>query len=449
MAKIDLDFFEKILFQNILKKDTIFLASVVEYLDKKLFRNKDIGEIIDIIKTFYLERDTIPSLTEIKAHLTTAKLKEHFVSAVESLRGLDSSYNQVELIKNTEYFLKQRKYHLLVEKAVEMQSETKEIDSEEIQKELEKIHTISLVDNLGLDYFAETERVIEYLLQKDKFISTGYMGMDNAIGGGMMREGRALYCIGGETNVGKSIVLANVAVNVLLQDMNVIIHTLEMSEMRYAKRISAILTNIALATLPENIRDYKAYIEDFKSKYQSRLIIKEFATKSVSAKHLFAFTKTLERRKNFVPHLQLFDYPALMIPSVRQPSKHTEMQFVAQEVRGLTYVFNSPGMCVAQLNRGSHKAAKPGLDNASGSWDQIGDFDAWVNLAQTEQDREANLLRYSGDKARDGGKGQGGALRIDYDTLRLYDDEHTIGVDEASMPEHNVVDTLNLADLYK
>lgn len=447
MAKIDLDFFEKIIFQNILKKDTAFLASVVEHIDKELFRNKDIGEIIDIIKQFYLERDTIPSLTEIKAHLVSAKLKQHFVAAVESIRGLDSNYNEIELIKNTEYFLKQRKYHLLVEKAVEMQSETKEIDSEEIQKELEKIHTISLIDNLGLDYFGDTARVIEYLLQKDKFISTGYLGMDNSLGGGMMKEGRALYCVGGETNVGKSIVLANVAVNVLLQDMNVIIHTLEMSEMRYAKRISSILTGIAMATLPENIKNYEEYINDFKSKYQSKLIIKEFPTKSVSAKHLYAFTKTLERRKGFKPHLQLFDYPALMVPSIKQPSKHTELQFITQEVRGMTYLFNAPAMVVAQLNRGSHKAQKPGLDNISGSWDSLGDYDGFITLAQTDQDREANILRYCGDKARDGSKGIGGALRIDYETLRLFDEENE-NPDSPDLPEQNVVDSLGLADLY-
>jgi replicative DNA helicase len=418
MAKIDLDFFEKVLFINMLKKDTLFLASVVDHLDKKLFKDKNIGNVVDIIKTFYLEHNIVPSVSEIKVHLSTAALKNSFKDAVEGIRGMEMDYELPELIKNTEYFLIQRKYLQLVEKAVEMQSENKEIDSDELQKEMEKIHAISLIDDLGLDFFAENTKVVEYLMRKENLLSTGYKGLDSAFGG-IQREGKAFYVIGGETNVGKSIVLGNVAVNVLLQNLNVLIYTLEMSEMRYAKRISSMLTGLAIATLPDNITNYQEYIADFVSKYKSRLIIKEFPTKSVSPKHLYAYTKMLERKKHFQADFLAFDYHLLLKSSVSQPSVHATMQHITQECRGLTYAFEAPGMSVAQLNRGSHKNAKPGLDNTSGSWDMISDEDGRVNIAQTDQDREASIIRYAGEKVRDGAKGNEGILDVDYDTLRL------------------------------
>ena len=42
MSKIDLDFFEKIVIQQVLKKDNTYLASCVDHLEKELFKNKDI-----------------------------------------------------------------------------------------------------------------------------------------------------------------------------------------------------------------------------------------------------------------------------------------------------------------------------------------------------------------------------------------------------------------------
>ena len=184
-----------------------------------------------------------------------------------------------------------------------------------------------------------------------------YRGLDDAFGGGFFKEGRSFYVLGGETNVGKSIVLANIIVNVLMQKLNVVLYTLEMSELRYAKRISSIITGIAMNQLGENISDYKDFIESFKNDYMSRLIIKEFPTKSVNAKQLTAYTRTLQRKKNFNPNLLAFDYHALLNPSIKQTAKHSELQFITQECRGMTYLFDAPGVSVTQLNRSSHKAA--------------------------------------------------------------------------------------------
>lgn len=444
MAKLDLDFFEKVIFQQCLRKNGEYLASCIEYLSKDLFRNKDIAAIVELFKTFFLQRDCAPTLTEIKALLSTTQLKNNFKRAYDEVKDLDKTFNETELITNTEYFLKQRSYYKLIESSATKFSEHQEVDSDEFQREIEKINAISLINNLGLDYFGETERVVEYLKQQDTFISTGYRGLDDAFGGGLFKEGKAFYCLGGETNVGKSIVLGNVATNVLLQDLNVLIFTLEMSEMRYAKRISSMLTGIAMAQLPESTDNYKEYIEDFKQKHISKLIIKEFPTKSVSAKNLYAYTQTLKRKKGFKPDLMIFDYHALLKPSISQPSKHTELQFITQEARGMTYLLECPGLSVAQLNRGSHKAVSPGLDNASGSWDQISDLDGMVNLWQTDEDREANLIRYAGKKARDGAKGKEGAFNVNYDTLRLSEPDMD---DTSHLPENNIQQHIDFSSL--
>jgi len=423
MPKIDLEFFEKIVIQQCLKKDTTYVAAIIDYLDKSLFKNPAIADLIDVIKSFYLERGFLPSITEIKIRASSEKLKESIKKVVSDLKGLDKEHNDEELISNSEHFIKQRMFAILAEKMIDYRAANKVFNLEEIQRESEAIHAISLIDNLGLDYFGDNERVVQYLQQTDSLISTGYRSLDDAFGGGFQAEGKAIYDIGGETNVGKSIFLANIALNIILQNKNVLIISPEMSEMRYAKRISGMLTNIAIASLGDNIDKYKRDVEAFKKKYTSKLIIKEVPTKGVSAKNIYSYAKKLRDKKGFSASLLAIDGHGLLKPSVSQPNKHTELQYITQECRGITYLLNAPILTVAQLNRGSHKMTNPGLDNLSGSWDQIADFDGHVNIWQTDEDREANIIRFGGKKVRDGAKGAEGFLTIDYDTLRLYEED--------------------------
>ena len=423
MAKINLDIFERTIIQHTLKKDTAFIASIVEYVDKDIFKDANIGVIMDIIKTFYLERSSVPTLQELKVRCSTLEQKDALRGVVGMIRDMDEDYSEAELFSNTEYFIKQKKFSKLIGDAIDHRASEKEFDLDAIQRESEKIHTISLIDNLGLDYFGEKDRVAEYLLRKDNFISTGYASLDEAFGGGFMREGKAIYDIGGETNIGKSIFLANIALNVVLQDLNVVIISPEMSEMRYAKRITGMLTGIAIALLGENIGRYHAEVDRFVKKHKAKLIIKEVPTKAISSKNIQGYLTKLKEQRGFKPDLICVDGHALLKPSIPQAAKHNELQVIVQELRGLSYVFEAPILTVAQLNRGSHKASNPGLDNMAGSWDQLADFDAHVNIWQTDEDREANMIRFGGKKVRDGaGKGGEGFLRIQYDTLKLYED---------------------------
>lgn len=444
MAKIDLDLFEKVVVQNCLKKDSVYLASIIEYLDKSLFKNSHIGNALQIIKDFYIEQNSIPTLTEIKLRATTLELKESLKEVVKIIHNMeDTVYNNDELVKNTEYFIKQRNVANLTAKIVDEKVNSKEFDLDDIQKEWEKIHSITLLDNFGLDYFEDSDRVEEYLLQKDSLISTGYIGLDDAFGGGFQKEGKAIYDIGGETNIGKSLVLANIAINVVLQNLNVVIISPEMSEMRYAKRISGMITGIAINALGENIEQYKAEIERYRKKITSKLIVKEVPTKGVSAKNIGAYLKKLKDQKGFIPNLICIDGHALLRPSVNQPSKHAELQFIVQECRALSYVHCAPILTVAQLNRGSHKANNPGLDNLAGSWDQLADFDAHVNIWQTDEDREANIIRYGGKKVRDGAKGGEGFLKIDYDCLRMSEDIDSLPSDYSPVGDKSVTQILD------
>ena len=73
---------------------------------------------------------------------------------------------------------------------------------------------------------------------EENYIPSGWDWLDRRLDGGFLESGRALYVFAGQTNVGKSIFLGNVAVNAAAQGRNVLLITLEMPELIYAKRIS-------------------------------------------------------------------------------------------------------------------------------------------------------------------------------------------------------------------
>jgi len=89
------------------------------------------------------------------------------------------------------------------------------------------------------------------------------------------------------------------------------------------------------------------------------------------------------------------------------------------------------------------------LDTLSGSWDQLADFDGHVNIWQTDEDREANIIRFGGKKVRDGAKGAEGFLTIDYDTLRLSEDDDGISTNQTISENLNLTEILDFENLMK
>lgn len=117
------------------------------------------------------------------------------------------------------------------------------------------------------------------------------------------------------------------------------------------------------------------------------------------------------------------DYHTLLRPSITQGSRHADLQFITQECRALTYLFNCPLVSAAQLNRPDSASENPGLERIAGSWDMLSDLDFHINIWQTDEDREANILRAESKKGRDAAKFLKNYWVVDYSTMRLLEDD--------------------------
>ena len=85
---------------------------------------------------------------------------------------------------------------------------------------------ITLGTNIGLDYFNDIDTHIHDLTNEDDVIPSKWPWLDEKLDGGFLQNGRALYVFAGETNVGKSIFLGNLACNIADQNKTVQGHSL-------------------------------------------------------------------------------------------------------------------------------------------------------------------------------------------------------------------------------
>jgi replicative DNA helicase len=427
-SKLDNQFFEIVIAYHLLTNEE-YLGCVVDSLDPRFFKNKDIRCIVDIIIEFFNTRGTAPTLTEIKSYLSTDKLKESYKLVVGQFKDVDKKYNVDELFTNTEKFLKENAvYHTMLDVVDEY--ENKKIDTSSILDKFEKACSITLSGDLGLDYFAHIDTHIDDLEKEERYISSNWEWLDRKLNGGFLETGRSLYLFAGATNVGKSIFLGNIACNVAAQGKTVVLISLEMSELMYAKRVSSKLTRLPINDLTNSSVQVKESIVGYKTTHpKSKLIIKEFPPNAVTARQVGTYLKKLNN-KGIKPDMVVLDYINLLHCPLGNNS-YERVKHAAEQVRALTYEFSCPIVTATQINRAGINEQNPGVENISESIGLAATADCIMNIWQDEGDVDLGVIRMGMVKNRYGQNFGTCTMAIDYTTLALSQTQEIINTEEA------------------
>jgi replicative DNA helicase len=437
--KFDSNFFEFIICQNCLK-DPSYIASIIDYYNPIYFNNPDIRTITSKIIPFFQKRNTIPTFTEIKVMLITEEEKQSFLNVLTALKDLNEKYNIDELYENTEQFLRERAvYNALLQTTKELSD--KNIDTTKILDTFNSACNISLIDKLGLDFFEQINEIANEITQPNNVISTGWKWLDERIGGGWQTNGRALYVFTGFTNVGKSIFLGNIAINALKQNKTVVLITLEMPETMYAKRICSNITKVPFDTLSTSIDEMKASLYTFKNEYQSKLIIKEFPTKSMTIHHMNSFVQKLIK-KGIKPDLLIVDYLNLM-KGRKSSGLYEEIKETSEQLRASTYTFKIPCITATQLNRKGAGKEDPGMETISESIGVSFTADVQMSIWSDPAERTIGITHLGIQKNRFGPNFGSTPLKIDYSTLSLEEiEQQRSSISDQQIAGNSVEDAL-------
>ena len=429
MSKLDLDFFETVIAYKALTDET-YLSSIIDHINPTFFKNKDIKTVFTVIRDFFEKRNTRPTITEIKAYLTDDSQKAALKNTVTSFAGIDKNLNEDELYANTETFLKEKAVYTAMMDTVEDIGKN-DVDTSKILDKFEKACSLSLVTETGLDFFHDVDKVIHSINAVEKYIPSKWKWLDDKIGGGFLENGKAIYLFAGETNIGKSIFLGNLATNIASQGKTVLLVSLEMPELIYAKRLCSNVSKIPLSQLKIDSNHLKQQIDQFA--YESpnaRLIIKEFPPATITCNHLRGFIKKLIQKGIKIDAIVL-DYVNLLNSTIGD-SSYERIKSSTEQLRALSYTFNCPIISATQLNREGYSITDPGLRTISESIGLAMTGDVIMSIWQEDTDKELGVIKMGLMKNRFGPNFGHCIMRIDYSTLTIYEDEHINDTEAAS-----------------
>ena len=411
MSKLDLDYFENVLIYKSLTDGT-YLASVADFIQPDFFKNKAIASIFTIVKDFSEKRNKLPTVTEIKSYLVSDEQKSSFKELVKSFNDIDKNLDKEELYENTEQFLKEKAvYHTMLSVAEDVSSG--KVDTSDVLDKFEKSCNINLVTDLGLDLYTNINTLIDDINSVERHIPSKWEWLDDCLGGGFLEAGKSLYVFAGETNIGKSIFLGNVAHNIAKEGKNVLLITLEMSELLYARRICSNVTKVPMKEMVGNTPAIKQAIKDEKGK----IFIKEFPPATITVNQLKGFIKKFQEQGIKLDAIVL-DYLNLMHSTIGNNS-YERIKHVTEQVRAMSYLFECPIISATQLNRAGFDQDNPDLATISESIGLAATADVIVSIYQNEEDRELGIIRLGMMKNRYGPRGMTQAMRIDYSTLTI------------------------------
>lgn len=416
--RIDWNFYENVIIYNALTNRE-YLASIIDQTNPEYFNNKDVQRVFAVIRSFFEKRNEPPTLTEVKSYLVNDSDKASFKNVVMSFKDLGKKYNREELYDNTEQFLKERAVYTTMMDVADKCSKS-DVDTGEIYEKFNKACNISLSVDKGHDYFEDIDTHIDDLLTIDGTLSTTWPWLDEKIGGGYLENGRAIYVFAGETNIGKSIFLGNTATNIAKQGKTVLLITLEMSELMYSKRLSSDITKIPMHRLHERVDELRSKADEFKSKYQSKILIKEFPPNTVTCGQVRSFVERVVNTGIDVDAI-VVDYVNLL-RSNRGTNSYERVKYATEELRALSYVFSCPIITATQLNRSGYNEVSPDLDTISESIGLAATADAIFSIWQEEEDAELGLIKLGIMKNRFGQNFGSTTLNINYNTLTITDD---------------------------
>lgn len=418
--KLNLDEFENILIYKSLT-DERYLSAIVPYIKPAYFRDKNIKGIFETISAFYTKHLSVPSITELKSYITNDEIKESFKTVIRSFANIDKNLNGDFVMECTERYIKERAIYTTLLEVAEDISNNK-VDTGFILDKFEKSCNFNLSQDMGLNLYKDFNRVLEDIMADKPTIPSGWKWLDEKLDGGFLANGRALYVFAGETNVGKSIVLGNIATNIAKQGKCVLLITLEMSEMMYAKRLTSNATQVPMKELKFDPNTLKRQIEEIhQGNPNGCIIIKEFPPSTVTPANLQSFIKTLTA-SGIQIHAIVLDYLNLLKGSAGVNS-YEKVKEIAEQVRAMSYIFKGPVISATQLNRTGYNQINPGVESTSESIGLPATADVMVSIFQDDEDRELSIIKFGMMKNRFGANNGVASFSLDYNTLTITESE--------------------------
>lgn len=280
---------------------------------------------------------------------------------------------------------------------------------------------VGLNKDLGTDYFADPRDRLMKLKDRSQQMSTGWESLDRALYGGMGRGELNIFCA--QSGGGKSLFLANLAVNWVLEGLNVVYLTLELSEQLVGMRLDAMITGHSSKEIFKNLDDVELKVKQARRKAGMLQIKYIPAGKTVN--DIRSYLKELEVKTHKKADVLLVDYLDLLMPNSGKVSAENlfiKDKLVSEELRNLAVEKKVMLATAAQFNRSGVDEIEYDHSHISGGLSKIQTADNVFGIFTSRAMRERGKYQLQLLKTRSSG-GVGSKVELDFDvnSLRITD----------------------------
>ena len=404
--------------------DNEYYDIVAKYNESKYYTNKTIPKLNKLVIDYKEQyKDTpgtetmhmlIDKACEIDGQ--AAKMKNMFDGAI-AIDVKEPAFVQDNVLS---YIKEKATYWTIIESIDDIQK-TKDVSA--IIDAFQQIEKVAIDQDNGFDYFEDQTEHWSQIMSPDAMLSTGFVGIDEPTNGGFPSQGECLIVFMAQANTGKSLMLSNLAVNMLQEGKFCIIVSLEMGALIYGKRIDAHISSCDVNKLVEHNVIAKERIVQFKELHEdAQLLIKPFPPNTVNTLSIQTYIERQIQLKGRKPDAIFIDYINLIEPNrAGDSSMYERVGTVSRDLRALSYHFECPVVTATQTNRTGWDTSDVSMANISESAGIAHTADYLAALWQVEGDREAGIIHNTTLKNRFGVVGHTADLRLDYTTLRMSD----------------------------
>lgn len=296
-------------------------------------------------------------------------------------------------------------------------------DYDPVERLIKDAVQVSLVRDMGTDYFADPKQRLAALRNQNGQVSTGWPSLDRMLYGGFNRG--ELEIVAAQSGGGKSLIMQNMAVNWLKNGLNGAYITLELSEELCAMRIDSMFSGIASRDIFREIDNLEISVR-MAAKKSGMFQIKYLPAQS-SVNQVRSYTKELMIKTGKNLDFLVVDYLDLLMPSsvkVNPSDFFTKDKFVAEELRNLAKEYKIVLLTAAQFNRSAQDEVEFNHAHISGGISKVNTADNFIGIFTSRAMRERGKYQLQLLKTRNSnGVGQKIDLDFDVDTLRVADNQ--------------------------
>tara|TARA_R110000737_G_scaffold333353_1_gene350977 strand:- start:6032 stop:7294 length:1263 start_codon:yes stop_codon:yes gene_type:complete len=406
---------------------------VSPYITEDIFGENNNFVVCNGIKNFFEKYGTIPNVSELIT--STNNNSEAIKYVIKTCKDIETDFNDEYLFEEAEKFLKERMIMAALRNVSDdVMNDT--LDTQAVLPIFESATSVSLMTDPGVRLFADIKYIADEINKPFNTISSGYEFIDNRLNGGFAKEGKAIYMFAGPPNVGKSIFLGNIARNIARQGLNVLVISLEMSEILYSKRIINVVGQVTHEELTASSLQVQQTMKTVKEEENyGEIYIKEFPTASLTVLQLKSYIENLQSTHGKLDAV-VVDYLNILKPS-RGNNSYENYKAVCEDLRALTYYFKMPIISATQFNRSAATIESPKMEHLAESYGVAMTADVIFSIFRTPEDYEMNFIKLGIARNRIGSVSGIAVFECDFSRMTLVEtdelDENDIGEDEDSI----------------